>query len=189
MGTVLPGRHGIEHNQASIVDPAVGVLEALGDGAFERAVAAEPEAFGTGEFFPLAQVIVEKQAGADHPGRPQVGAVRQDETHWLDDMRGLGQQDFALGQGFAYQAELVVLQIAQAAVDQLAAGRRGVAGEIIFFAKEHAKAAARSIRRNPYTIDAAADNGKVIDFGKGRSRQGGQGHEASQVFEIFEIEH
>ncbi|MNJ80518.1 hypothetical protein D3C77_789280 [compost metagenome] len=64
-------------------------------------------------------------------------AVREDETHRLDDMRGLGQQDFTLGQGFAHQAEFVVFQVAQAAVDQLAAGRRGVAGEVVFFAEEH----------------------------------------------------
>ena len=42
--------------------------------------------------------------------------MRQHEAHWFDDMRRLGQQDFALGQRFADQAEFVMFEIAQATV-------------------------------------------------------------------------
>jgi hypothetical protein len=86
-------------------------------------------------------VVIQEQAGTDHPRRAQVRAVRQHEAHRLDDVRGLGQQHFALGQGFAHQAEFVMFEVAQAAVDQLAAGRRGVAGQVVLFAKEHRQAA------------------------------------------------
>ncbi|MNY48737.1 hypothetical protein D3C86_1840930 [compost metagenome] len=48
--------------------------------------------------------------------------VRQHEAHLLDDVWRLGQQYFALGQGLAHQAEFVMFEIAQATVDQLAAG-------------------------------------------------------------------
>ncbi|MCY1441160.1 hypothetical protein D9M71_574630 [compost metagenome] len=61
-------------------------------------------------------------------------AVGQDETHGFDDMGCLAQQDLALGEGFAYQAQFVVFEVAQAAVDQLAAGRRCMAGQVILFA-------------------------------------------------------
>ncbi len=85
------GGHGVEHHQAGVIDPAVGVFEAFGDFAFQRAVGAELEAFGAGELFALAQVVVQEQAGTNHPGRTQVRAVRQYKTHLLNDVRGLGQ--------------------------------------------------------------------------------------------------
>ncbi|MCY1186581.1 hypothetical protein D9M73_274670 [compost metagenome] len=123
MGAALAGGHGVEHHQAGVVDPAIGVFEAAGDLRLQRAAGAEAQAAGGGQALALAEVVVEEQAGADHPRRAQVRPVRQDETQRLDDVRRLGQQHFALGQGFAYQAEFVVFQIAQAAVDQFAAGR------------------------------------------------------------------
>ncbi|MCY1177839.1 hypothetical protein D9M73_181630 [compost metagenome] len=45
VGAFFPGGHGVQHHQAGVVDPAVGVFEALGDFAFERAVGAELQAF------------------------------------------------------------------------------------------------------------------------------------------------
>jgi len=129
--------HGVEHHQAGVIDPAVGVFETLGDFAFQRAVSAKLEAFGTGELFAFAQVVIQEQTCADHPRRAQVRAVRQYKTHLLDDVRGLGQQHFAFGQCFTHQAELVMFEVAQAAVDQLAAGGGGVAGQVVLFAKEY----------------------------------------------------
>ncbi|MNR09989.1 hypothetical protein D3C85_1262150 [compost metagenome] len=123
VGAFFPGGHGVQHHQAGVVDPAVGVFEALGDFAFERAVGAELQAFRTLQLLALAQVVIEEQTGANHPRRAQVRAVRQHETHLLDDVRSLGQQHFTFGQGFTHQAEFVMFEVAQAAVDQLATGR------------------------------------------------------------------
>ena len=169
---MLAGAHGVEYHQAGVVDPAVGVFEATVDLALERAARAEAHAARGRQLLALAQVIVEEQAGADHPGRAQVRAVGQDETQRLDDVRSLGQQHFAFGQGFAYQAELVVLQVAQAAVDQLAAGRGGVLCQIVLFAKEHRQAASGGIGRDAHAIDATADHRQVVDFAQ-RGVEGG----------------
>jgi hypothetical protein len=68
-------------------------------------------------------VIVQKKARAYHPRRPQMRLVRQHELQRRDDMRRGAQQHFALGQRLGHQPEFVVLEIAQAAVDQLGAPR------------------------------------------------------------------
>ena len=170
------GGHGIEYHQAGVIDPAVGIFEAFGDFAFQRAVGAEFEAFRTRELFALAQVVIQEQACADHPRRPQVWAVRQHEAHLLDDVRGLGQQHFAFGQGFAHQAEFVMFEVTQATVDQLAAGGGSVAGQVVLFAKEYRQTATGCVCCNADAIDPATDNGNVIDFGKRWSRQGRRVH-------------
>ncbi len=59
--------HGIEYHQPRIVDPAIGIFEAVGDLVLERAVGTETQAARTAELLALAEVIVEKQPGADHP--------------------------------------------------------------------------------------------------------------------------
>ncbi|MCY1441185.1 hypothetical protein D9M71_574890 [compost metagenome] len=123
-------------------------------------------------------MVVQEQAGTDHPGGAQVRAVGQDETHGFDDVRCLAQQHLALGECFAHQAKLVVLEVAQATVNQLAAGRGRMAGQIVLFAKEHRKAAPRRIGGDTHAIDAATNNREVIDFGQRRAGQGGMRHGA-----------
>ncbi|MNF81303.1 hypothetical protein D3C84_635690 [compost metagenome] len=184
VGTFFAGGHGVEYHEAGVVDPAVGVFEALGDFAFQCAVGAEFQASGAGEFLALAQVVIQEQAGTDHPRRTQVRAVRQHEAHLLDDVRRLGQQYFPFCQSLAHQAEFVMFEVAQATVDQLAAGRRGMAGQIVLFAKEHRETAAGGIRCNPDTVDPATDNGNVIDLGKW-GRQGRSGHRLASGSMIF----
>ncbi|MNJ76954.1 hypothetical protein D3C77_743480 [compost metagenome] len=60
-----------------------------------------------------------------------------------------------------------MFQVTQAAVDQLAAGRGGVAGQVVFFAKKHRQATSSRVGGDAHAVDAAADNGEVIDVGKG----------------------
>ena len=64
-------------------------------------------------------------------------AMRQTETHRDRQMRSHFQQYFAFSQRFADQAEFVVFQVAQATVDQLGAGGRRRAGEIVSFQHQH----------------------------------------------------
>jgi len=90
--------------------------------------------------------------------------MRQHKAHGLDDMRCFGKQHFAFCQCFTHQAELVVLQIAQTTMDQLAAGRGRVAGQIVLFAQKNRKAATGGIRCDTDTVDATANNGNVVDL-------------------------
>jgi hypothetical protein len=87
--------------------------------------------------------------------------VRQDEAHRPDDVRCRREQHLALDQRLTHQAELVVLEIAQAAVDQLAAARAGTLAEIALLAQEHFQAAAGRVARDPGTVHAAADHQDV----------------------------
>src|SRR3546814_7119325 len=57
---------------------AVGVFEAAGDGWLQGALTAETQAPRSRQLLAHAQVVVEEQAGADHPRRAQ---VRRSEEH------------------------------------------------------------------------------------------------------------
>lgn len=67
--------HGVEQYQAGIVHPAVGVFETAQHLRPQRAAGAKAHAVRARQFLALAQVVVEEQPGADHPGRTQVRAV------------------------------------------------------------------------------------------------------------------
>ena len=75
LGPALGSVARVQHDQAGIVDPAVGILEAGGEHAgLQRrpgAVAGEIEHAGAGQALPAAEVVVEEQAEAQHPARPQ----------------------------------------------------------------------------------------------------------------------
>ncbi|MNZ93559.1 hypothetical protein D3C78_1126310 [compost metagenome] len=163
---MLAGTDGIGYHQAGIVDPAVGVFEAFGNLGLERAAGAEGQMARAWQAVPHAEVIVEEQPGADHPGWPQVRTVREDEAQRAHQVRRHVQQHLALAEGFAHQAEFVVLQVAQAAMDQLAAGRGGVRGEVVLLAEEHRQAAAGGVGGDAATVDAATNYGEVVDLGQ-----------------------
>ena len=63
--------------------------------------------------------------------------VWHDEAQRPHDVRRGLEQYLAFLQCFAHQAEFVVLEIAQAAVDQLGTGRGGVAREVVLFAQQY----------------------------------------------------
>src|SRR3984957_16022037 len=87
--------------------------------------------------------------------------VRQHETKRPDDMRRDLPEDFALDQGLADQPELVILQIAQAAMHELGRPRRRPARQIIHFTQENRIAASGSIARDTAAVDAAPYNREV----------------------------
>ena len=81
----------------------------------ERACAGQP--------LPAAQMVVHEQSDAQHPGRPQPLLVGQHEAHRPHDVRRDCPQHLALGQRLAHQPEVEVLEIAQAAMDELGRAR------------------------------------------------------------------
>ena len=108
-----------------------------------------------------AQQVVNEQPEPQHQRRAQAGQRRQHEAHRPDHMRRHAQQHFALVQRLAHQPEGAVLEIAQAAMDQLAGGRGGAGGEIVHLDQQHAQAAAGGVAGEAGSVDAAADDGEV----------------------------
>ena len=88
--------------------------------------------------------------------------VREHETQRPDDVGCYAPQHLAFHQGFPDKAELAVLEVTQAAVDQLRGGGRRATREVILLAKKDAEAAARRIPRYAAAVDTAANDGEVI---------------------------
>ena len=78
--------------------------------------------------------------------------------------RGL-QQLGALGERLAHESELEVLEIAQAAMDQLGRGRRRSAGIIPLLGEHHLQPAACGVAGNGGAVNAAADDEDIEHFG------------------------
>ncbi len=106
----------------------------------------------------LGEVVVQKKARANHPCRAQVIVVRQHEPQRPRQVRRGSEHDFAFAQRFAHQPEVVMLEVTQAAMDQLGAGRRSVRREIVLFAEYDLQAATRCVARDAGAIDTAADD-------------------------------
>ena len=77
----------------------------------------------------------------------------------------LGQQHLALDERLAHQPELEVLEVAQAAVDELGAVRGGRAAEIAHLGEQHREPAAGGVRGDADAVDAAADNDEIVGHG------------------------
>src|SRR5450759_406764 len=87
--------------------------------------------------------------------------MRQNETHWPNNVRRRLEQHFTFDQRFTHKPELVILQVAQAAVNELSRARRRTLGEIAFFAEEDAQAPSRSIAGDARPVHAASNNGNI----------------------------
>ena len=164
-GAALLGVERVQDHEAGIVDPAVGIFEGTAELGLERGagrVAAQVERAGRRQALAAAKVVVEEQAEADQPSRALFGRVRQDEAHRPDDVRGGGEQHLALDQRLAHEAELVIFEVAQAAMDQLAAARAGALGEVVLLAQQHPQAAAGGVAGDAGAVDAAADDQEVV---------------------------
>ena len=163
-GAAAGGVDGVEHHQAGVVDPAVGIDEALREALLQRradGMATQIDRRRTRQHFTPRQVIVEEEAGTDHPGRPHGRVVRHHEAQRPHDVRCAPKQQFALEQRLAHHAELVVLEVAQAAVDQLGGGRGGVRRKVVLLAQHHAQATAGQVTGDPGAVDATANDEHV----------------------------
>ena len=154
-----------EHDQARVIDEAVGVLKAFGEAARRERltdrIACQIHRARRGKQATPAEIVVHEETEAQQPGRAQTGVMRQHKTQRMNDVRGDLPQHLALEQRLADQTEFIVLKIAKAAVDELARPRRRAAGEIIHFTKKHGIAAARGVAGDTAAVNASADDCEV----------------------------
>lgn len=156
---------GIEQYQTRVIDLRVGVAEGLpqirGEPGVERITLNVQGARGGKCRAAWAQVVVQPQSHAQHPAWAQVRFPRQHETQRADQVRCLPAYHFAFTQCLAHQSELALFQVAQATVDQLAAGAGGMSSEVVLLAQQHAQAAAAGITGDSGTVDTATDHQQV----------------------------
>ena len=86
----------------------------------------------------------------------------KDEPHRPDDVGRRRPQHLALGERVAHEFEGVMLEVAQAAVDELGRGRRGRRGEVVLLDQQDFQAPAGRVARNPGPVDAAADDDEIV---------------------------
>ena len=123
---MLGGIERVEHYQPGIVHPAVGIFEAVTEHALERLadrIMGEIDGARGRQQLARAQHVVDEKSEPQQQRRTHAGHRRQHEAHRPDHMRGHAQQNFALAERLAHQAEGAALEIAQPAMDQLAGGR------------------------------------------------------------------
>ena len=126
LGTVFLGILDRQHHQPCVLDPAVGIFE-----PGPQPLLQHPAMRGDAQVDTLAarqahlpgDAVVEQQSQTQHPFGPHARFVRHDEAQRPDDMRCIAQQHLAFAQALRDEPELVMLEIAQPAMDQLGAGR------------------------------------------------------------------
>jgi hypothetical protein len=88
--------------------------------------------------------------------------VRHHEAQRPHDVRRGAQQGLAFLQCFAHEPELAVLEVAQAAVNQLGTRRRCMRREVVLFAKQHGQSAAGRVARDARAVDPAAHDEQIV---------------------------
>jgi len=86
----------------------------------------------------------------------------KDKAQWPYQMRREPHQHFAFCQGLAYQPPLPLFQIAQAAVNQLAARHRGRAAQIAAIAQGDTNAPAGGVAGHTHAVYSATDHQKIV---------------------------
>ena len=111
------------------------------------------------------QLVVEQHPRADVGALPEAACERVEERHRAHEMRREHvQQQAALAQRLADEAELQLLEVAQAAVDQLARAARGAGGEVALLEQRDRQPAAGGVERAARARRAAADDDDVEDL-------------------------
>ena len=106
--------------------------------------------------------VVEQQPGADVRPLPAAVGQRVEERHRPDQVRRQpGEQQAALLQRLADQAEVEHLEVAQPAVDQLAAAAAGAAGQVALLEQSGGESAGDRVEGDAGADDAAADDQHV----------------------------
>ena len=148
----------VQHDQSRVIHPHIGIHEARLELRLQWFAGRMPRQLHcprARQALASCQVVVKEQANTNHPCRAQVRFVWHDKPQRPENMRRGGQQHFAFRQRFLHQSELVVLQVTQATMDKLRAGRRGMRCQVVLFAQHHLQPTAGSITRDAGTVDAA----------------------------------
>ena len=165
VGAAIGGVARGENHQPRVIDEAVGIFKALrvavGDQGLADLVARQIDRARRRQQMPAADMIVEKQPEPQQPGRPQPGMVRQHEAKRPDDVGRDLPEDFALDQRLAHQPELVIFEIAQAAMHELGRPGRRPARQVIHFTQENRISPPHRVTRDAAAIDAAPNDREV----------------------------
>ena len=158
-------------DQPRVVAAAVGIGEAAAEFRLERGARGMPREIDRlrgREALARRQVVVDEEAEPDHPARPLSVDVRQHEAQRPHQVRRLRHQDLALEQGLAHEPEIVALEIAKPAVNELGRARRRAFREVAHLDESDGEAAAGGIAGDGGAVDAAADHQEIV----GRARCG-----------------
>ena len=110
--------------------------------------------------------IAEPSARATLRGISAVlGEDRDHERQQLDEVRRVAAQPLALVERLVDEADVALLQVAQAAVDELGALRRRAAGEVVALDERRAQAPRGGVEGDAGAGDAAADDEHVERLG------------------------
>jgi hypothetical protein len=99
---------------------------------------------------------------------PRLIVDRQREQQRTHEMRGdLAERRTFVGP-LEHQLELIMLEVAKPAVDQLRGAARCTKGQVALFDDQHPQATQRGVVRDPRTVDAATDDqeieGRVVEL-------------------------
>ena len=117
--------HGVENDEARVINPAIGVLKGAREFTFERGTrrrSREIYLMRCRQYFAPTQMVIEKEANPDQPSRPECCVVREHKTQWPDYVRRHRKENFALLQRFAHHSEFIVFEIAQSSVHEFCRG-------------------------------------------------------------------
>ena len=149
MALGAPGLAPAERSSGGGSAAALGAAGAAERGARAQAVAVD------------RHDVVEVQPHPDQAIR--AGAVEggHDQRQRAHQMRRQRHHQLALEQGLADEPEVEVLQVAQAAVDELARAAGGPRGEVRALEQRHAVAARGGVQRDARAGDAATDDDDI----------------------------
>ena len=127
--------------------------------------------------------VVEVQPDAGAAVRALAVERRDDERQRVDEVRRQRDHELALEQRLADEAEVEVLQVAQAAVDELGRAARRAGGVVGALDERDAVAARGGVERDAGARDAAADDDEVERLGGERFERVGAGDHRAPVWQ------
>ncbi len=155
-GVIGPGVP-VEEAGHQVVGPQGGEV---GEGLFlGHLLMPAPDAHAAGQVVePESRQVGTGHAAVDHPGAAEEG---DEEGDGGDEMRSVLDEPLAFGQVLVDQPELALLQVADAAVDQLRRLGRGPRGEVVLLDQGGAQASAGSVEGDPGSGDPSSDDEDV----------------------------
>jgi hypothetical protein len=110
----------------------------------------------------VAEDVIEEHAGADVAALDEALGERVEEAHGLDQVRGEAlQQESTLNEGFAHEAEVELLEVADAAVHELRGAAGCAARPVAGLDHTDTQATGDRVERRAGSDDAAADHEDV----------------------------